>query len=216
MTEVDSRPSARVALPEARRRPPEAVRRLRSAEQGVEAPRHVRQRDPVLRPFRASQRGNDRRQVEMHAPRIVDVARKRNAEQPLCAEIGFKQHALLFAAPTAAQVADGFVVDREKAHRRAVLRCHVGERRAVGHRQRSRALAEILDEGAHHLFAPQQFGHRQHQIGRRHAFAQAAAEFDADDVRSQEVDRLSEHRRLGLDAADAPADDADGIDHRGV
>jgi hypothetical protein len=38
----------------------------------------------------------------------------------------------------------------------------------------------------------------------------------ADDVRGQEINRLSQHARLGLDAADAPAHDADAVDHRGV
>ena len=38
----------------------------------------------------------------------------------------------------------------------------------------------------------------------------------ADHVGQEEVDRLAEHRRLGLDAADAPADDAEPVDHRRV
>ena len=38
----------------------------------------------------------------------------------------------------------------------------------------------------------------------------------ADDVRREEVNRLAEHAGLGLDAAHAPADDADAVDHRGV
>ena len=56
----------------------------------------------------------------------------------------------------------------------------------------------------------------QHQVGRRHAFAQAPVQVHADHVRRQEIDRLAEHARLGLDAADAPADDADAVDHRRV
>ena len=39
---------------------------------------------------------------------------------------------------------------------------------------------------------------------------------DADDVGREEVHRLAEHAGLGLDAADAPADDADAVDHRRV
>jgi len=39
---------------------------------------------------------------------------------------------------------------------------------------------------------------------------------DADDVGRQEVNRLTKHPGLGLDAADAPADDADAVDHRRV
>jgi hypothetical protein len=38
----------------------------------------------------------------------------------------------------------------------------------------------------------------------------------ADDVRDQHRDRLAEHRRFGLDAADAPAEHADAVDHRRV
>ena len=39
---------------------------------------------------------------------------------------------------------------------------------------------------------------------------------DADHIGSEDVDRLAQHRGLGLDAADAPADDADAVDHGGV
>ena len=42
------------------------------------------------------------------------------------------------------------------------------------------------------------------------------AELEADDLRNQHRDRLAEHRRLGLDAADAPAEHAEAVDHGGV
>ena len=45
---------------------------------------------------------------------------------------------------------------------------------------------------------------------------QRALEVHADDVGREEVHRLAEHAGLGLDAAHAPADDADAVDHRGV
>ena len=40
--------------------------------------------------------------------------------------------------------------------------------------------------------------------------------FEADDFGHQHVERLAEHDGFGLDAADAPADDAQAVDHRGV
>ena len=43
-----------------------------------------------------------------------------------------------------------------------------------------------------------------------------AGEFHADHFRQQHVDRLAEHHALGLDAAHAPADHAQAVDHRGV
>ena len=41
-------------------------------------------------------------------------------------------------------------------------------------------------------------------------------EAEADHLRDQHGDRLAEHRRLGLDAADAPAEHAEPVDHGGV
>ena len=41
-------------------------------------------------------------------------------------------------------------------------------------------------------------------------------QLEADDPRDQHGDRLAEHRGLGLDAADAPAEHAEAVDHRGV
>lgn len=109
-----------------------------------------------------------------------------------------------------------FFVDREEAHRRAVFRRHVADRRAVRQRQRLRAFAEEFDELADDLLLAQHFGDRQHQVGGRHAFAQLALQLDADDVRRQEVHRLAEHAGFSLDAAHAPADHADAVDHRRV
>ena len=57
---------------------------------------------------------------------------------------------------------------------------------------------------------------RQHQVGGGRALGQRAGEAEADDLRDQHRDRLAEHRRLGLDAADAPAEHAQAVDHRGV
>ena len=40
-----------------------------------------------------------------------------------------------------------------------------------------------------------------------------AGQMHADHVRREKINRLAEHARLGFDAADAPADDADAVDH---
>ena len=44
----------------------------------------------------------------------------------------------------------------------------------------------------------------------------APTQFDADDRRQQQRQRLAEHRRLGFDAADAPPEHAEAVDHRRV
>ena len=41
-----------------------------------------------------------------------------------------------------------------------------------------------------------------------------AGQIHADDIRGQEIYRLAEHSRFGLDPADAPADDTEAVDHR--
>ena len=43
-----------------------------------------------------------------------------------------------------------------------------------------------------------------------------AAEFEADHLGGEHVERLAEHDGLGLDAADAPAQHAQAVDHRGM
>ena len=43
-----------------------------------------------------------------------------------------------------------------------------------------------------------------------------AAEFEADHLGGEHVQRLAEHDGLGLDAADAPAQHAQAVDHRGM
>ena len=56
----------------------------------------------------------------------------------------------------------------------------------------------------------------QHQVGRRHSLTQLARDFKADDFRREHVQWLAEHHGLGLNPADAPADDSQTVDHRGM
>ena len=48
------------------------------------------------------------------------------------------------------------------------------------------------------------------------ALAQRAAEPEADHLRNEHRDGLPEHRGLGFDPADAPAEHAEPVDHRRV
>ena len=64
--------------------------------------------------------------------------------------------------------------------------------------------------------APQQLGDGEDEVGRGRAFGQLAREAQADDRRHEHRDRLAEHRRLGLDAADAPGEHAEAVHHRRV
>ena len=86
----------------------------------------------------------------------------------------------------------------------------------VGHGDGCGAGTEEFDELAHHLLGAQDGRDVQHQVGGRDAFAQLAGEFEAHHVGREHVDRLAQHGGLGLDAAHAPADHADAVDHGGV
>jgi hypothetical protein len=57
---------------------------------------------------------------------------------------------------------------------------------------------------------------REHEVGRGRRPRAARRELEADHARDQHRHRLAEHRRLGLDPADAPAEHAEAVDHRRV
>ena len=78
------------------------------------------------------------------------------------------------------------------------------------------ARAVELDELADHALARSICVTGQHQVGGGDAFLQLAGQLEADDLRDQHRHRLAEHGRLGLDAADAPAEHAEAVDHGGV
>ncbi len=122
----------------------------------------------------------------------------------------------LVAAIRQSQVAQRLVVDGEEPARRTVFGGHVPDRRPVGERQAREALAEVLDELADDARRAQDLRHGEDEVGRGRAVRQLAVEPEADDLGHEHRDRLPEHRRLGLDAADAPAEHAEPVDHRRV
>ena len=119
-------------------------------------------------------------------------------------------------APGHPQVADGLVVDREDGHGGAVLRAHVADGGAVGQRHRRDALAVELDELADDAVLAQHLGDGEHQVGRGRTLGQRADQLEADDLRDEHRHGLAEHRGLRLDAADAPPEHPEPVDHRGV
>ncbi len=126
-----------------------------------------------------------------------------------------QRHALLGPAREA-QVAQGFVVDGEEPAGRAVLRRHVPDRGSVGERQPGQAVSEVLDELPDDPRAAEDLRHGQHEVGRCRPLRKLTREAEADHLRHEHRDRLAEHRRLGLDPADAPAEHAEAVDHRRV
>ncbi len=104
----------------------------------------------------------------------------------------------------------------KEAAGRAVFGGHVGEGRAVGDRHRVEAGPVEFDELADDALLAQHLGDGQHEVGRGDALAQFAVQAEADHLGQQHRQRLAEHRRLRLDAADAPAEHGEAVDHGGV
>ena len=77
-------------------------------------------------------------------------------------------------------------------------------------------LAVELHELADHAALAEHLRDGEHEVRGGGALRQLAGEPEAHHLRHQHRHRLAEHRRLGLDAADAPAEHAEAVDHRGV
>ncbi len=141
---------------------------------------------------------------------------RRRAEQTLRLRVRLDPLDDLVGAAGHAQVAQGLVVDREHRGGRAELGAHVADRGAIRQPQPREAGPVELHELADHAMGAKHLGHVQDEVGGGRAGRQLAVEAEADHDRHRLVERLAEQRRLGLDAADAPADDAQPVDHRGV
>ena len=136
--------------------------------------------------------------------------------QEVLLAVRLDQRDALVASAREPEVLDRRVVYREEAAGRAVLRRHVPERGAVRKRERRDAFAEVLDELPDNTHLAETLGHREHEVGGGRALPQLSGELEADHLRHQHRERLAEHRSLGLDAADAPAQDTEPVDHRRV
>ena len=175
----------------------------------------VGERHAVLRALRAGQRRHDRGQVELE-PLGVPRLGRRVVPHALGPGVGLHELHLLLGAAGQAQVGQRLVVDREDRAGRAVLGAHVADGGPVGQRDVGDARAVELDELADDAVLAQLLGDRQHEVGGGGAGRQLTGELEAHHLRDEHGDRLPEHGGLGLDAADAPAQDAQAVDHRGV
>ncbi|KAG1606066.1 hypothetical protein G6F46_013264 [Rhizopus delemar] len=115
-----------------------------------------------------------------------------------------------------AQVGKRFAVNRKVAGGGAVLGRHVRHHASAAGLQRADAWPEEFHELARDLDGAQPLCHGQRQVGGGDARRQRARQAHADHVRYAQQGGHAEHHRLRLQAADAPAQHADAVDHRGV
>jgi hypothetical protein len=176
----------------------------------------LRERHAVLRALGPGHRGHHRREIEFQLVRKNRIGRLVRAEKSLLLCIGFDELHLRFAAIGEAQVGERLRIHGEESHRRAIFGGHVGDRGAVGKREARKARPVELHKFSDDAFLAQHLGHGQHQVGRGGPFGQPAVQLEADHGRNQHREGLAQHRGLRLDAAHAPAQNAQAVDHRGV
>ena len=175
------------------------------------------QRDAVLRALGPGQRRHDVAEVQLD-----DVGERRLlgvlvVPEALLLGVGLDEVDELLRAAGERQVAQRLGVDREDRAGRAELRAHVADRRAVG--QRQRATTPGPKNSTNLPTTPFLRSISVTVSTRSVAVAPSGSspcELEADDLRDEHRHRLAEHRRLGLDAADAPAQHAEAVDHRRV
>ncbi len=175
-----------------------------------------RECDPVLGPCRAGQRGLHGAQVEADVLGVDGLGGIRVVPQPLGLGIALDQREMLVVAPREAQVVDRHLVDREHGARGAVLGAHVADGRPRLQREGGDTGPVALDERTHNAVIAQQLGDGQHDIGRRDAGLGLPRNPQPHHRWQQHGQRLPEHGRLGLNAADAPTEHAQPVDHDGV
>ena len=172
--------------------------------------------DSVLRTARPRQARLHRREVELDDLRVVGLAVGRVVPEAVLLAVRLDELHAVVGPAGQAQILDRAPVHGEEAAGGAVLGGHVPDRRAVGQGERREAVAEVLDELPDHTHRAEDLRDREDEIRRCRALGQPAGELEADDLRHEHRDRLAQHRRLGLDPADTPAEHAEPVDHRRV
>ena len=174
------------------------------------------ERHAILRALGPGKRGHhlakiERQRLGEHRVRGIAVA-----EQALRLGVSLDQRNAPALAPRCLQISERLLVDGEEAAGRAIFRRHIGDGGTVLERQIAEPDPEELHELADHARPPQHLGDGQHQIGRRDAVAKLTGEAEAHHLGDQHGNRLAEHGRLGLDAAHAPAEHREPVDHGGM
>ena len=172
--------------------------------------------DAVLRALRAGDGRLDGGQVQLEVLGVLGFLGVLFEPHALRLGVGLDALDLLLGAAGELQVLHGLFVDREDGRGGAELRRHVADGGAVSQRDGLHAVAVELDELLHHAVLAQHVGDGENHVGGGHTGRDLAGQLEADDLRDEHGDRLAQHGSLGLDAADAPAQDAQAVFHGGV
>ncbi len=166
--------------------------------------------------FRAGKTRLDGAQVERENLGVGRGRRLGSAEQALLLGISLDQFHFLRRSAGLLQIGQRPDVDGEESHRGTVLRPHIRNRGPIGQAHRGHAGAEVFDELADDAFSAEHLNDAENQIGRVHLRREFSGELHPDHFRQQHIERPAKHDGLRFDSADAPADDAQAVDHHRV
>jgi hypothetical protein len=137
-------------------------------------------------------------------------------EHALLLEITFNHFNLPLWSASNLKIVHGLLIDGEVTHRCTVLGRHIGNGGPVCQSERLDAWPEELDELANDASLSEHFDAGQNEVSGCGVLGQLSSEAEADDLRQDHGDGLTEHDRFGLDTADTPADNSESVDHGSV
>ncbi len=170
------------------------------------------QQDAILRTLRAGNRRHNCAKVKFQR---ISEDRLSLFRTPvaLCLGIGLDEGNTFGVTAGIGEVFDGVLINREEATGRAIFRRHVGDRCLVFEGQVRQARAVEFDEFADDALGAQHLHNCQHEVGRCGAFCHLAVKTEADDFRDQHGDWLTQHGCFGFNAANAPTEHGEAVDH---
>ncbi len=172
----------------------------------------IGQGDAILWPFGAGNRRLHACHVELQA--LIKLWNHGIIPpHPLRLGIGLNQSDRIRVATGETQIIQGLIINGEQAAGGAILRSHVGDSGAIGQRQLCHPRTIKLDKFPHHAVLAQHLHYGEHQIGGGSARWQRANKLKTHHLGHQHRDRLPQHRRLSLNAANTPAQYTKPIDH---
>ena len=178
-----------------------------------EARADLAKRQATFGTLRAGHRRHDRAEVELQRVGEHGILGLGGQEHALRLGVFLNQRDTGRLAVRRGEEVDRLGVHGEVTAGRAILGRHVADGGAVGEGQVGDAGAIEFDELADDALLAQHLRDGEHEISGGDALGQLAGELEADDLGQQHRKRLAEHAGLGLDAADAPAENGEAVDH---
>ena len=174
------------------------------------------QQDTVLRALWTSNGRNNGGQVQLEVLGVLCLRGILFQPHSLRLGVCFNAVNLLLWASGELEVLGGLLINWEDCRGGTELRGHVADGGAVSQRNGLDAVAVELYELLDNAVLAQHLSDGKYDVGCGNAGGNLTGQLEADDLRDEHGYRLSKHRSLCLDAANAPAKNAQAVFHGGV